>query len=173
MNIRYYLMLVALVGVISLSVVSAPGLRAHNVYSSFSQIDWNESDNSIELVVQIHSHELEEKLSLLLDKRLSFLNDEDFRELETATGSYLRSNINLMLDDTPLDLIFLGIETDGQTVVAYLEQDWPQAPTSIDFMNQIFLADLAGQINSVLATVNGTRQGGDINWDTGPLRFTF
>ncbi len=172
MIIGYRLMLAALVGVV-LSVSSAHTLKAHNVYSSFSQIDWNESDNSIELVVQIHSHELEEKLSILLDKRLSFLNDEDFRELEAATGSYLRSNINLMLDDIPLDLIFLGIETDGQTVVAYLEQDWPQAPTSIDFMNQIFLPDLAGQINSVLATVNGTRQGGDINWETGPLRFTF
>lgn len=148
-------------------------LKAHNVYNSISQVEWNASDNSIELVVQIHGHELETKLSILNDRRMSFLEDADFGDLEKATGDYLTSHINLALDETPVDLIFLGIETDGQTVIAYLEQDWPSAPSSVDYMNSIFLEDLAGQVNSVLVTVGENRQGGDIGINTGPLRFVF
>ncbi len=152
---------------------TSPNVQAHNVYSSFTQIDWNAADNSIELVLQIHSHELETKLSLLLDQRLSFLEDDDFKMLETATGDFIKANISLVLDDRPVDLIFLGIETDGQTVIAYLEQDWAERPVSIDIMNTIFLEELPGQVNSVLAAVGGNRRGGDIMLDTGPLHFKF
>lgn len=164
----------ALVTAVFMSMMAlSTGTQSHNVYGSFSEIEWNASDSSIELVVQIHGHELETKLSILLDERLSFLEDSDFPVLEQATGEFLRETLFLQLDGTPVDLIFLGIETDGQTVYAYLEQDWASAPASVEFMNSMFLDDLAGQVNSVLATVDGERQGGDILVDSGPVRFLF
>ena len=156
---------------LALSLLFAPSLSAHNVYSSFSQLDWNDADGSIELVMQIHSHELETKLSLLLDRRLSFLEDADFNTLQTATKNYVSNNIAVRLDDTLVELIFLGIETDGQTVIAYLEADWPNKPQQLEFMNSIFLEDIPGQVNSVIATVMGTRKGGDITTVSGPVSF--
>ena len=147
--------------------------HAHNVYSSFSQLEWNDADSSIELVMQIHSHELETKLSLLLDERLSFLEDDDFNKLQTAANSYISNNIALELDGKPVTLLFLGMETDGQNVTAYLEADWSGKPRTIEFMNSMFLDDLPGQINSVLGTVMGVRQGGDISAASGPVRFEF
>lgn len=169
---RFLCLLVA-----GLAITSSPigfgAVRAHNVYTSFNQIDWNASDNSIELVVQIHGHELETKLSLLLDRRLSFLEEADLPALEMATGQFLIDHIRLSIDEQPVELIFLGIESDGQTVTAYLEQDWPQAPQTIRFMNSIFLEDLPGQVNSVLVTVDGTRQGGDISLESKVLAFKF
>ncbi len=147
--------------------------HAHNVYSSFSQLEWNDADSSIELVMQIHSHELETKLSLLLDERLSFMEDDDFDKLQTATHSYISNNTALELDGKPVTLLFLGMETDGQTVIAYLEADWSEKPRTIEFMNSMFLDDLPGQINSVLGTVMGVRKGGDITATSGPVRFDF
>lgn len=158
---------------LALSLLFAPALSAHNVYSSFSQLDWNDADGSIELVMQIHSHELETKLSLLLDRRLSFLEDEDFSALQTATKGYVSNNIAVRLDNTLVNLIFLGIETDGQTVIAYLEADWPNKPQQIQFMNSMFLDDIPGQVNSVIATVLGNRKGGDITTASGPVSFDF
>jgi len=157
----------------ALCLLLAPSLSAHNVYNSFSQLDWNDADGSIELVMQIHSHELETKLSLLLDRRLSFLDETDFNTLETATKNYVTNNIAVRLDDTLVDLLFLGIETDGLTVIAYLEADWPKRPQQIEFMNSIFLGDIPEQVNSVLATVKGERKGGDITAASGPVSFDF
>ena len=150
-----------------------PMAFAHNVYSSFTEIEWNADDNSIEVIVQLHSHELETKLSLLLDQRLSFLDENDLPTLEQATGAYLINNLMLNLDGQAVDLIFLGLETDGQNVIAYLEQDWPGEPKALEFYSRVFLDDLPGQVNSVLATVSGVRQGGDININSGPVSFIF
>lgn len=150
-----------------------PMAKAHNVYSSFTEIEWNADDNSIEVIVQLHSHELETKLSLLLDQRLSFLDENDLPTLEQATGSYLINSLMLSLDGQTVDLIFLGLETDGQNVIAYLEQDWPRQPKALEFYNRVFLEELPGQVNSVLATVSGVRQGGDININSGPISFIF
>ena len=147
--------------------------HAHNEYRSFSQLDWNDADGSIELVMQIHSHELETKLSLLLDERLSFLEDDDFEKLQTATHHYIFNNITLELDGKPVTLLFLGMESDGQNATAYLEADWSEEPRTIKFMNSMFLEDLPGQINSVLGTVMGVRKGGDITATSGPVRFDF
>ena len=150
-----------------------PIASAHNVYSSFTEIEWNAADKSIEVIVQLHGHELETKLSILLDQRLSFFDEENLPALETATGQYLQENMMLNLDGQPVELVFLGLETDGQSVIAYLEQDWPEAPQGLEFYNRVFLEDLPGQVNSVLATINGFRQGGDINIDSGSVSFVF
>lgn len=147
--------------------------HAHNIYSSFSQLDWNDADGSIELVMQIHSHELETKLSLILDRRLSFLEDADFSALEAATNNYVSNNVAVRVDGKPVNLLFLGIEAQGQTVTAYLEADWTDEPKQLEFMNSMFLDDLPGQVNSVLATVMGVRKGGDITSTSGPLSFDF
>lgn len=147
--------------------------RAHEDYRSLSQLDWNDADGSVELVMQIHRHELETKLSLLLDQRLSFLTSGDFNKLEATTNSYLANNIAVRVDDNPVDMIFLGLEAEDETVIAYLEADWPDQPRSLGLMNSIFLNDLPGQINTVLATVKSVRMSGDITAGSGPLRFNF
>ncbi len=170
---RFFTWHFAWVSACLLMLAFLPTANAHNVYSSFTEIEWNSDDNSIEVIVQIHSHELETKLSLLLDQRLSFFEENDFPALEKATGALLSDSLDLKLDGQSVDLIFLGLETDGQNVIAYLEQDWPSAPKGMEFFNRIFLEDLPGQVKSVLATVDGVRQGGDINIDTGPVSFIF
>lgn len=163
----------AIIGFLAFFALPAGVGTAHNVYSSFTEIEWNANDNSLEVIVQIHGHELETKLSLMLDERMSFLEEADLPRLEAATGNLLSQNLLLMVDGKPVDLLFLGLETDGQSVVAYLEQDWPEAPREVQFMNRLFLDDLAGQVNSVLVTVGDNRQGGDITVDSGPISFIF
>jgi len=150
-----------------------PTLRAHENNRSLSQLDWNDADGSVELVMQIHRHELETKLSLMLDQRLSFLTNDDFGTLETATRSYLATNVAVRVDDKPVEMIFIGIEVVGETIIAYLETDWAEQPRSLGFMNSILLADLPGQINTVVASVNGVRTVGDITGGSAPLRFKF
>lgn len=146
---------------------------AHNVYSSFTRIDWNHNDGSIELVFQTHSHELEAKLSLILGERLSFLEDNDYTKLEAAMRPYVQENFALQVDGQTIILDYIGMENVNQTIFVYLEANWPAKPTSIKFMNAILLEDLPGQINSVMAVVRGERKGGDITKGSGPVEFTF
>ncbi|MBL4837020.1 MAG: hypothetical protein JKY34_05530 [Kordiimonadaceae bacterium] len=146
---------------------------AHNVYSSFTRIDWNTADSSIELVIELQAHELEAKLSVILGERLSFLEDSDYTALEAATADYIPENIELTVDGETVSLVYLGMEIDKQLVRIYLEKDLTKAPETLSFMNAILLQDLPGQTNIVLANIKGVKRGADITASSGPADFIF
>jgi len=163
----------ALLAALCLSLVLPLAAIAHNVYTTFTTIEWNSADKSVELVLQLHAHELEAHLSLDLGERLTFLNEEDFPKLETAVGPLAKRMIALELDGSFTELEYLGMEMQGQTVFIYMETDWPNAPRSIKFMNALFLDELPGQNNSVMAKVDGVRKAGEIQSGTGPVTLKF
>lgn len=156
-----------------ITIIASPPLVAHNVYGSFTQIDWNSNDGSIELVMQTHSHELETKLSILHGERLSFLEDSDFSKLQATMSLYARESIALKIDDQLIDLNYIGMENQNQTIFIYMEANWEIAPKRIEYMNTMLLEELPGQTNSVMAVVNGQRRGADITLSSGPADFSF
>ena len=156
-----------------LMMLPVAAVTAHNVYATFTSIEWNGDDNSVELVMQMHAHELEAHLSLDLGERLTFLNEDDFPKLEAAVGPLLKSKTALELDGKYAEIKYLGMEMQGQTIFIYMETDWPKAPKSIKFMNALFLDELPGQNNSVMAQVKGVRKAGEILSGTGPVLMEF
>ncbi|WP_262690481.1 DUF6702 family protein [Kordiimonas aestuarii] len=146
---------------------------AHNVFATFTTIEWNPDDKSVELVMQMHAHELESHLSLNLGERLTFLDDEDYRKLEASVAPVIARMVALEVDGQLLDIHYLGMELQGQTVFLYMESAWPTAPKTIKFMNALFIDELPGQNNSVMATVNGVRRAGETLAGTGPVVMEF
>ena len=170
MNIRRCLMLLS--GLYFL-VASALPVSAHNVYASFSSIEWNADDKSVELVIQVHAHELEARLSLDAGKRMTFLEEADYPVLEAAAGPLAKANLALEVDGAFIDLTYLGMELEGQTVYFYLEANLPQPPKTVTFMNSLFLDDLPDQTNTVMGVVAGVRRAGEIRAGTGPAKLEF
>lgn len=158
---------------ILLSCVIASATYAHNVYTTFTTIEWNEDDKSIELTTQLHAHELEARLSLDLGERLTFLSEDDFPKLEAAVGPLAKKLLAIKLDGKFVELEYLGMEMQGQTIFFYMEADWPTKPKEITFMNGLFIDELPGQVNSVMATIDGVRKGGEIRTGTGPATLSF
>ncbi|TNE65223.1 MAG: hypothetical protein EP335_05905 [Alphaproteobacteria bacterium] len=167
---RVYVATLALL--VSLWAISVPA-GAHNVFATFTRIDWNASDHSVEFVIQLHAHELEARLSLDLGERLTFLEDADYPKLEKSVGHWALQAMDVKVDDKPLPLTYLGMELKGQEVLLYMEADWPTPPKSLTVMNAMFLHDLPGQTNTVMAVVNGARKAGEIRADSDPLRLEF
>ncbi|MEX0298469.1 MAG: DUF6702 family protein [Kordiimonas sp.] len=156
-----------------LLVSSQAPVIAHNVYSSFTSLEWNASDNSIEAVIELHAHELEAKLSVILNERLTFLEDADYSKLEKAAAQYIPQHVQLAADGIATPLIYLGMESEGQIIRVYFEADLAKAPKRLEFMNSILLNDLPGQVNTVVARVHNERLGDEITADSGPAEFTF
>ncbi|UTW56656.1 DUF6702 family protein [Kordiimonas sp. SCSIO 12610] len=148
-------------------------LIAHSSFTSFTRIDWNKNDQSIELVMQMHAHELEAYLSEEVGERLSFLVETDLPTLETAAGPAILRNLSLELDGKKVSPSFLGLELQGQTVFLYMESDWQSQPKRLSFLNKLFFNVQPGQINSMMAVVNGRRQAGEATPGDGPIELEF
>ncbi len=155
------------------ALTAASAAYAHNVYTTFTTIEWNEADKSIELTTQLHAHELEARLSLDLGERLTFLSEEDFPKLEAAVGPLAKKLLAIKLDGQFVELNYLGMEMQGQTIFFYMEADWQDVPKEITFMNGLFIDELPGQVNSVMAVVDGVRKAGEIRSGTGPATLSF
>ena len=164
--------LVSLLCAVTLFIGTLPA-SPHNVYSSFTRVDWNNSDSSIEVVFEIFSHELEAKLSVMTGKRMTFLDDNDYETLAAAIPSYIEENLLIVSDGSVVPLNYLGFEMQDQLVYMYLESDLSQPPKKVSVMNAALLDDLPGQTNTVMVVVNGDKQTADIREGTGPVTFEF
>ncbi len=156
-----------------MALIASNSLGAHSSFTSFTRIDWNAEDKSIELIIQMHAHELEAYLSEQAGERLSFLIEGDIAALEAAAGPAILENISLTLDSQKVSPTFLGLELQGQTVFLYMESDWATAPKHLHFLNKLFFNIQPGQINSMMAVVNGHRQAGEATPGDGPIKLTF
>lgn len=161
-----------LIAVFTVFSISLSGW-AHNVHSTATEIEWNGADNSLEVIVQIHAHQLEARLSLDAGRRLTVLTDSDLPMIERMAGKLIAENLYIEAEGKTVPLGFLGIDVTDQVIYLYLEADWPNAPKEIQVMNSLFIRELPGQVNSVVAKVGRHRKGGRIESLTDPLLFTF
>jgi hypothetical protein len=168
--LKHFIASLLLLSVIALMPYHA---NAHSSFTSFTRIDWNNQDKSIELVMQMHAHELEAYLSEEAGERLSFLVEADLPTLEAKAGPAIAKHITLELDEQEVMPTFLGLELQGQTVFIYMESNWEKAPKKLSFLNKLFFNVQPGQINSMMAVVNGHRQAGEVTPGDGAIELTF
>jgi len=157
---------------LSLGATLSPA-SAHNIFTTFTRIDWNKRAGTLEFVIQVHASDLEARLSLDLKKRLTFLEKKDYPALEHATGPWALHHLQLDVNDKPLPLTYLGMEMKDQLVYLYLETSCKDKPKQIRVMNSMFLEDLPGELNSVMAVVEGVRKAGEITGDSGSVEMEF
>ncbi len=159
--------------IISLLFVMSSTVYSHNIYTSFTRIDWNTEDSSLEVVFEVFPHELEEKLSTIIGKQLAFNIDEDYEALAAALPGYLEESLVIINNDTLIPLSYLGFEIQNDLVIMYLEANLPKQPNKLTIINTALLDDVPGQINSITAAIQGQKQSGQIDKGTGPVTFTF
>lgn|GEM_PF-6305334 len=122
---------------------------AHNLYHSFTTIEFNERANRVELMLQVHADELEALLSIRLKKRMSFMHDDDYDALVKAAGTELIRQYTISADGQPLTLEYVGLEVNDRTVYAYLKAPVTSAPTTYTVMNKLLLEELPKMKNQI------------------------
>ena len=122
---------------------------AHNLYHSFTTIEFNERESRVELMLQVHADEFEALLSVRLKKRMSFMHDDDYDALVTAAGTELIKQYAVSANGQPLALEFVGMEVSDRTVYAYLKAPMASAPTTYTVMNKLLLDELPKMKNQI------------------------
>jgi len=151
----------------------APRASSHPVYTSLTTIEWNSADNSLEIILEIQAHELADALQKTTGTTLQGKRRKSPTDRSGPISNLIDKNIGLKIAGTLVSPVFIGSETVGSNVFVYLEADWPVAPSSITFLNTLFLDTQRGQINSVIVKVGGKRQAAEVTKTTGAITFVF
>lgn len=116
----------------------------HDLHLSKTDIEYNESESSLEITIHIYIDDLEIALSEKghQDLRLCTLDENELSN--QFISEYINDKMKLYLDQEPIDIIFLGKEEsdDLQAVWCYIEVPISYIPevfkVELDFFNELY-----------------------------------
>lgn len=135
-----------------LCLASTP-LLAHKFHVSFTQMEWNETNQTMEVVFQLFADDLEQAVSLFKGQKvaLSRANEGDIFD-------YVRARFELSdASKTPLEPVWVGMELDVRQAWVYVEVPLPDGPGGLAVQQNMFFELFNDQINTVDVKI-GTRK---------------
>lgn len=144
-------LLLALLALFALFAGSAA--EAHTFYAALTRIDHNARAGTIEIVHRMTAHDVAAVLSFEQGELLDF---EDMERMEALVDRYIAARFELAADGVALSPDFLGIELEGDELLAYYEAPVAAPPSHLAIADRRFVEELPEQRNRIVATVGDT-----------------
>ena len=121
----------------------------HPYYVSTMEIDYRPDRSALQITIRVFTDDWQLMLNTVYDQDLRLDPDSDAAQIVIHSSGYLQKEIELKLNDTELQPVFLGMEYQDDQIVFYLEvKDVVEVKTLI-VSNSILFEALEGQQNIV------------------------
>ncbi len=127
---------------------------AHKYYLSLTQIEFNNSKSSIEVITNVFIDDIETALNAIHSKKFKLDTKNELKDSDTYFNQYLQNNLAFKIDGKSVEFQYLGKEYDGDVVFFYLEIKNIQSVTKIEVENSLLLKHFPKQQNLVKSKVN-------------------
>lgn len=119
----------------------------HTFHTSLMQAEYNEKEKSVEISIQVFSHDLENILSKRSGKRIRL---DKTPEAPALTLAYLSEAVILKnRDGQPKKFSWVGLEAQADAVWLYVETKMPEGLEGAQLRNRILFDLLDDQVNLV------------------------
>lgn len=124
--------------------------NAHRFHSSLTRIDYDGEGKNIEITIQLITHDVLEVFEKIAGKSVKLENSE---EANGIFKKYLAEHF-VLRDKTgkTLDLKWVGMETDFDRTLVYLEFPADESIEGFELSNTIFFETYSKQTNIIIAT---------------------
>jgi hypothetical protein len=148
MSNRVYVLIKTLF-VLVLCVALAPSCAAaaHTFHTSLMSMEYNHSEQTVEITIQVFSHDMENILTKRSGKSVRLDKTPDAAALAFA---YLQEAVNLRNNSGETkSLQWVGMEIQADSVWLYVESKMPEGLTGAQLRNRILFDLLEDQVNLV------------------------
>lgn len=94
---------------------------AHKYYLSVTDLEYNEEQKTIQIITRLFYDDLEAVLQTRYMETLKVDPSENQEILDKYISKYLKQKMEVVVNDTPRQLQFLGKEYEDDYVVCYIE----------------------------------------------------
>mgnify|MGYP000564574835 CR=1 FL=1 len=137
-----------------LLIVPFFAFTAHKYYLSLTQIEFNNSKNSIEVITNVFIDDIETVLNAIHSKKFMLDTTHELKDSDTYFNEYLQKNLAFKINGKIVEFQYLGKEYDGDVVFFYLEIKNIQSVTKIEVENSLLIKHFPKQQNLVKSKVN-------------------
>lgn len=145
----------------------------HPFYASVTEINHNAKDKTLEISCKVFADDFEKILEGMHHTPLDIYHPASKEELQGFMRDYLEKHLQIRLDGKPVQLSFLGYETEEQSAWCYLQVTAVEAPHRVDIDNDIFYETYHSQINIMHVVVGGKRQSTKLDYPDTKASFNF
>jgi hypothetical protein len=149
-------------------VALLPTVTAHTFHASIAQVDFISSKQTMEVIIWIHSEDIEGRMRQQLGRNASLDKSKD---AERFLKEYLRGHF--VLKDRAgkaLGMQWVGVEARTHFVAVFFEVPAPNGIADVTLTNKILLAMLPDQVNTVKVKVDGKERNELVFDNRGALR---
>src|SRR5690606_35329979 len=123
---------------------------AHPIHVSVTEIEYDRSDQALEIMMRVFTDDLELTLKSAFDvPSLDVLHPGSKKQLDDMMKEYLDRHLRISLDGKQHALNYLGHDLDGDAIVFYIEVARAAPWKTIEIMNDVIMETYDDQSNIV------------------------
>ncbi|SEO66941.1 DUF6702 family protein [Niastella yeongjuensis] len=156
------------------SVNPADSSTRHPLFVSVTEMNYNAADKDLEISCKIFTDDFEKTLSNVFHTKVDISAPANKKENDRLVNEYIKTHLQLKLDNKMVTLTFVGFEKENDAVWSYFEVDnTATAPKKIDVVNTILYESYDKQMNLMHVTVAGNRKSTRLNYPDKEASFQF
>ncbi|WP_024768996.1 DUF6702 family protein [Aquimarina macrocephali] len=147
---------------------------AHKFYVSVTQVDYNEKQQSLQIVSRVFVDDIEELLKVRYDESTNLDKDEESPGVDKNLTIYLNQKLQFVVNGEKVSFTFLGKEYEDDLIICYLEIENVTSLHTIEITNQV-LMDLFEEQQNIVHVKKGNQRKSLIlekEKDLGMLKFS-
>lgn len=129
---------------------------AHEYYVSVTQIEYVKEKQTIQCISRIFIDDIEKALRERYDESIVLAGDTEPKELDVYIERYLRSKIELIVNDKSMPFKFIGRKYDDDIMMCFFEIEGVTEISKFEIINRLFFDIYPKQQNIIKAKINGT-----------------
>ncbi len=138
-------------------IFSLSSFIVHKFYVSVTQVDYNEEEQSLQVISRIFIDDLEEVLRKRYNDAIMLDPDKETSNVDTYIKKYLKQKLVFLVDDKETSFIFLGKEYEDDLIICYLEIENIASLKTVKVSNEI-LMDLFEEQQNIIHVKKETQR---------------
>ncbi len=118
-------------------------------YVSITQIDYNETNKTLEATIKIFTDDLENCINKESNIKLGLGSSKQFGESDKIIRAYILNHFQLGINQKEYDAEFVGFETELDVTRIYVQWNTPKKIREIQIVNNLLIDCLEDQTNIV------------------------
>ncbi len=146
----------------------------HKFYVSVTQVDYNEEEQSLQIISRIFIDDIEEILKERYDDSIILDPTKETSEVDEYIKKYLTQKLEFIVNNEEVSFVFIGKEYEDDLMICYLEIENITSLETIQISNQI-LMDLFEEQQNIVHVKKGKQRKSLIlehGRDKGMLKFS-
>jgi len=144
--------------------LSFTGVKHHPVYVSVTEIEFNSTDKSLEIICRVFTNDFEATLKKETPgSKIDLLASDQKKKMEQIVAAYLFKHLKIAIDGKWKSMEWLGYEQQEESIASYLQVNGVEAFKKITVKDDILYEFKTEQISLIHLTVNGKRKSTKLN----------